>query len=569
MVETEHIAGGFARAGDALYDYTLAEGIMATASGNRVIITQSIDGLSTSPYDEVTVLGGDAAALGWGAIVEASKNEVHFSGGALYGEIIGGAAGNNYNVGGTVVASQNRVIVEAVIETGAKVGFLNTHLLSAGEAISQSVLTAGGGNASGHFGYVEPLMVGYGGQWIGNEYVLTATRRKESVGEVLASGLEGVSASGLAIAVLDGIGKSGYPLLQEMVAAFDYLETPEDFVAYAEYLARQLAPEDHQYVTDSLQLHHAFAFDTLQALLQGPGQAGAASLAQGARSTEAMARLEGPGGVDRLFLATPLAQWTRWRQAGPSFLPAKDLSRGLSLGFGLRQEGAFSAGLGAYYLRSGLDGALASVDTDVFGLNLHGRKYLAPCGGRWWAEAGLGFAHGSARQARLSLGDVNRSRFHSQLYNARAAVGLDIPAGCRLTLTPKLGLDWNVARTGAYTETGGPTALSVRPETFRSFQGVAGLEAKVQASSTVYLTAGAALRHEFADRAAVLRNSFVAAPDARFEARGFAQRRARADLSAGLGWEPSPRVAVGATYELRLAQRQTSHAAMATWALRF
>jgi len=51
--------------------------------------------------------------------------------------------------------------------------------------------------------------------------------------------------------------------------------------------------------------------------------------------------------------------------------------------------------------------------------------------------------------------------------------------------------------------------------------------------------------------------------------KGFEQRRSRGEFGAGLGWEPSSRFSVGVNYEFRLAQKQTSHAGMATFGVRF
>ena len=83
------------------------------------------------------------------------------------------------------------------------------------------------------------------------------------------------------------------------------------------------------------------------------------------------------------------------------------------------------------------------------------------------------------------------------------------------------------------------------------------------------MTAQAAYRHEFADRAATMGNAFAGAPEVRFVTEGYAQKRSRGEFGAGFGWEPSGAVSLGMDYQLRLASKQTSHAVMATVEIKF
>ena len=118
-------------------------------------------------------------------------------------------------------------------------------------------------------------------------------------------------------------------------------------------------------------------------------------------------------------------------------------------------------------------------------------------------------------------------------------------------------------------QTGPNVRLNVKPDAYTSFQGIIGLRGRHNFSDSLFVTAHAAYRHKFADRAVTTRNAFAVAPDARFVTKGYEQAPARGEFGAGFGWAPNTRLSLSMSYDCRLMERQTSHAVMATVRIKF
>ncbi len=162
--------------------------------------------------------------------------------------------------------------------------------------------------------------------------------------------------------------------------------------------------------------------------------------------------------------------------------------------------------------------AAPPIDSNLYGFNLYGRKYFAGTGCvNPFVEGGAGYTFADMDQVRT--GGNEQSSPHSHIFNANLALGVDWVLGGTV-LTPRLGVDYNHVRTGAYTENGGAIPLSVRSGSLDSVKGIVGLGAKTDVSDCLYLPAHASYRHEFADRNSVIRSSVAALPDVQFVTEG-------------------------------------------------
>lgn len=474
------------------------------------------------------------------------------------------------DIAGTGELGHLDTIGVADIEAGAKFGLLNTASIAAGQTITHDFLRTDQGIA-GEFELItdSSLTLSIEKNNSDKNYGFTVTRTGQASDILPGHGVDRNARQVVyALETLVGGTSPEQRSLRDLYSVFDHLTTDGDIADYANHLALQLTPETFARTLNHIQTLNLGASRALQgALADLDFSQPAVSVIS---SDSATARLMDANCLERVFYAAPLAQWTRFSRPSSGFSSVDDFSAGAGLGFGVKRSNDFAIGGGVYYLRSDLDSHTADIDTDVYGINLYGRKYFgaASCRTtRWFVEGGLGFAYGDIDQTRKTNPGGNTSDTDSQLYNVKLALGVDMDAGC-FTFTPKLGLDYNHIRTGSYTESG-LNGLHVNPDNYDSFQGILGLEVKGYVSPALFVTANAAYRYEFADRTATVRNAFTVAPGASFVTKGFEQARSRGELGAGLGWQVTDRVLLGANYDFYFAEKETSHALRATLGISF
>ncbi len=113
---------------------------------------------------------------------------------------------------------------------------------------------------------------------------------------------------------------------------------------------------------------------------------------------------------------------------------------------------------------------------------------------------------------------TSRPSYATHTFQAGLEAGLDLDFG-PLVLTPFAGLAGVHVETGGFTETGGPSALTVGSTSNTVGVSTLGLRARRQAGS-VGMTGAAAWRHAFGDVEPTSRAAFASAPAATFAVRG-------------------------------------------------
>lgn len=462
---------------------------------------------------------------------------------------------------------------EIHVETGAEVNFLNTASLPTGTT-SHDFAMSSNHSIDGAFTLSAAsalLDIQIEKRYASGYHRYTAYFARTGTANDLIAGNPGVGGNaGSLIAGLDALYGDTNPANARLIAdlsAFDSMTDSGEIAAHAEYMAQAYTPLDAATMVSDLATGvNGMTQRSMTRNIFAPVAGGFNQAAVSASSTDALASMGSSSGLIRSMWLTPLAQWTRTRPVSGEFSKSQENTYGAGLGFGVRQDYNFAAGVSFHYLRSDFNSRTADIDTDVYGFNLFGRKYFANRGCvNPFVEGGAGYSYADSKMNRKLLG--NHADPDSHILNGNLAVGVDYLVG-NLTLTPKLGVDYNHVRTGTYTERGA-SALRVDTDNFDSLRGVAGIGVKSQVNDCLYLTANAAYRHEFADRNAVTSNRFATAPDVLFVTKGERRSRSSGEFGVGLGWQARRNVLVGLNYDLTVAEKQHSHVLAARFSLDF
>ncbi|MCD8351118.1 MAG: autotransporter domain-containing protein [Planctomycetaceae bacterium] len=358
-----------------------------------------------------------------------------------------------------------------------------------------------------------------------------------------------------------------YAALHADIDALEQASTPAETARQADLMVAKYTPADAQSAASNLASSvNGMASRSMNRNVFAPAGGGFNQAAVSASSTDALASYAMSCGTVRSVWLTPLAQWTRTRPVSAGFSKTNETTFGAGLGVGIRQDYNFAAGLSFHYLRSNLNSFTTDVDSDIFGFNLFGRKYIAN-GAAWhpFVEGGAGYSYVDSKVVRKLVDATSKPDSHT--LNANLAFGVDMVFG-NTTLTPKLGVDYNFVHTGSYSESG-IYGLRTQTDDFNSFRGVVGLGVKTQVTDCLYVTANAAYKHEFADRNAITNNRMASLPDILFVSQGERRSRSSGDFGVGFGWQAKANLLVGLNYDLTIAEKQQSHAVAARLALDF
>lgn len=218
-----------------------------------------------------------------------------------------------------------------------------------------------------------------------------------------------------------------------------------------------------------------------------------------------------------------------------AFTAALDRNSAGFLGGVDREVGEASRiGIALGYSHSSFDvsGRSSSGESDNFHLAGYAGTELGPVD----LKAGLGYSYQMAESRRrvVAGGIVNdlSADYGAHTFQASGEASLDLEAG-PVTLTPFAGLAVVHVETEAFTETGGPAALSIASSGNTTGISELGLRAAREAGSLT-LFGSASWRHVFGDVEPLSRASFASSPATTFAVRGTPLSEDVASLSGGV-----------------------------------
>jgi fibronectin-binding autotransporter adhesin len=231
--------------------------------------------------------------------------------------------------------------------------------------------------------------------------------------------------------------------------------------------------------------------------------------------------------------------------------------------FGVQADNVdgFRLGMAGGYTNSNARGAAgpSSADIEAFHVSLYGAARMDALSVRM----GAGYARNEIRTSRqVAIGgfaDTLTASYVGHVGQAFGEVGYEITAGS-VSLEPFAGLAHVAVGTGAFTESGGPAALSVAASGHGATFSTLGLRAAhdLYASSSGVLTATGGIAWCHAFDAAPLRSMAFASGGSVFTVAGLPAARDALVLDAGLNWRVAG-MNVGARYTGSLGGSASSH----------
>ena len=540
-----------------------AYGIHATTSvtvaDNGSLVAKSGDGGAGLYTNSLTVNGKLTVQRGGsGAAVQVGTSSSHtltFGSSSLLTVDLDGIGGAPF-----IVAKK------ADIKNGAEVEFVNTASIGMGK-VSYAFLTTEANSLTGEFTLSNLANIDVEIEKRDSDSYWVTFNRHTKLSAQLA-GRYGPNTTSL-IEGLDALLGDTNPANADLRADLSMLESLASTDAgaaaeQADYMLKKYAPVDATRLQSTLMnLNTANLGQFQRNLFSSASESGAAAAVS---SSDSLASLSLTCGTVRSFWLSPVAQWTRTKALTNEFVKGRENTYGAGMGFGVSQEGNYAAAIGLYYLNSNFNSHAADIDSDVYGINLYGRKYLpSSCRADLFLEGGAGFGYSDSDHTRKDLGVTSSPG--TRIYNVNLAFGADFHLG-RAVVTPKIGLDYNHLGTGSYTERG-TGGLRVKSDNMDSLRGLLGVSVKGHLSDCLYLTANAAYRYEFADRNAVMTSRFVTAPDVKFVTEGEKRNRSSGEIGAGVGWQPRDNLRLAMNYDLSIAEKQLGHTVSARLALDF